>query len=119
MRWVGIPFAWGGESFDGADCVGLVRLYLRETGIELPPEDGPRDARAWRDTARDRMARFLAAHCERVVHPQRGDIVLIRLPGQLAHVGVMVDSLRMLHTRADGCSSICRVYPGSIFYRPR
>jgi cell wall-associated NlpC family hydrolase len=31
-----IPFRDGGRDWDGADCWGLIHLYYREAGIELP-----------------------------------------------------------------------------------
>jgi cell wall-associated NlpC family hydrolase len=39
-KFVGIPFIDGGDSYDGADCYGLIRLYYRdELGIEIPNFD--------------------------------------------------------------------------------
>ena len=41
-RFVGIPYKLGGKSFDGADCIGVVILWLKEQGLEYDYDD--RDA---------------------------------------------------------------------------
>lgn len=107
-KWVGIPFRWGGNSFAGADCAGLVLLYLRkELGIDLPrPGPENRTAAAWRDEGEARMLDYLERHCVRVQDPRRGDIVLIHMVRQAAHVGVFVDSRRVLHVDCGRTSSI-------------
>ena len=124
-RWTGIPFRWGGSSFRGADCCGLVFLYLQEElGVKLPPEGGPRTAAAWKDGGERRMLEYLDRHCVRVEHPRRGDIVVIHGIGQAAHAGVMVDERRFLHTNFDRTSEIgwLDAYPKHRvlgFWRPR
>lgn len=40
-RWLGTPYAWGGDSKGGIDCSALTRRIYRETfGIELPRTSG-------------------------------------------------------------------------------
>jgi len=52
-RYIGIPFAWDGDSVDGASCWGLVRLVLRETrGVEIDPLLGARRRVATGDDVR-------------------------------------------------------------------
>jgi murein DD-endopeptidase MepM/ murein hydrolase activator NlpD len=36
LRYIGVPYEWGGESFDGVDCSGFVQAVFRHNGIELP-----------------------------------------------------------------------------------
>jgi cell wall-associated NlpC family hydrolase len=36
LRYIGVPYVWGGESFDGVDCSGFVQAVFRRNGIELP-----------------------------------------------------------------------------------
>ncbi len=107
-NWTGLPFKWGGSDFSGADCVGLIWLYLREElGIVLPPDGGRRRARDWVANSQARMIVYLDRHCDRVNPPlQQGDIVVIHDLRQAAHVGVMVDVRRMLHTSCDRDSEI-------------
>ena len=38
-RFMGIPYKLGGRSFDGADCVGVAMLYLKEHGLDYSGED--------------------------------------------------------------------------------
>ena len=107
-RFRGIPFAWDGESFDGANCWGLARLVLGERyGIDLPSflgsvpgvehraamgelfdAEAERWIRVWRREALDELLpRGLA---------RAGDLLRIRSFGR-PHVGVVVADGWMLH----------------------
>ena len=35
-RWMGAPYVWGGITWAGVDCSGLVQVVMRTHGIELP-----------------------------------------------------------------------------------
>ena len=39
-KFIGIPYALGGKSFGGADCVGVAILWLKEQGVNLEYDDG-------------------------------------------------------------------------------
>jgi len=99
-RYIGIPFAERGRSWEGCDCWGLVRLvYAEEYGIDLPSyldedyttTDGPhvsslidhRKADGWRP---------LPPGEERA-----GDVVLLRVTGLPCHVGIVLRPGQMLH----------------------
>lgn len=104
MTLVGIPYRRGGETRDGADCWGIVRLWYREElGIELPALAGADGA----DEEADRQRDFW-----RPVAPQevrRGDLLLFRQPGRAVHCAVALGDGRMLHAVEGQASRIDRI----------
>ena len=81
QRYLGAPYVWGGRGL-GVDCSGLVQMALAACGIVAP-----------RDT--DQQEAALGITLAQGAALQRGDIIFF--PG---HVGLMVDSERMIHANA-------------------
>jgi hypothetical protein len=79
-RFVGVAYVWGGKTYAGLDCSGLIQTALHAVGRECP-----------RDT--DMQERELGASVERA--ECRGDLVFWK-----GHVGVMLDEVRLLHANA-------------------
>lgn len=78
----GAPYLWGGKSWMGVDCSGLVQVSLLMAGVKAP-----------RDT--DMQEAALGAPLDPGVPLMRGDIVFWK-----GHVGVMRDPVTLLHANA-------------------
>ncbi|MGF1456509.1 MAG: NlpC/P60 family protein [Alphaproteobacteria bacterium] len=85
-RFLGVPYLWGGKDSLGLDCSGLVQTALARTGVRAP-----------RDSDMQEAALGTALDCPsgRLADLMRGDLVFWK-----GHVGIMVDSARMLHANA-------------------
>jgi cell wall-associated NlpC family hydrolase len=81
-RFLGAPYIWGGKTYEGLDCSGLVQTALQTAGIACP-----------RDS--DMQEKALGRAVEDLSRPQRGDLVFWK-----GHVGIMLDGARMLHANA-------------------
>lgn len=80
-QFLGVPYVWGGKSFQGLDCSGLIQTSLQAAGIPAP-----------RDT--DMMEQSLG---ETVMGAKlkRGDLIFWK-----GHMGVMRDGEMLLHANA-------------------
>jgi cell wall-associated NlpC family hydrolase len=97
-EYVGIPYLPRGRSRDGLDCWGLVRLVLSERfGKELPSLANDYSEVVPAETARLVDSTAAMVPSDKVDRPEPGDIAVFRFMGLPCHVGVMVDSLTVLH----------------------
>lgn len=73
------PYLWGGKTWQGVDCSGLVQIALHAAGHEAP-----------RDT--DMQARTIGREIDERADLQRGDLVFWK-----GHVGILCDARTLLH----------------------
>lgn len=78
-RFLHAPYLWGGKTFLGLDCSGLVQIALQAAGVAAP-----------RDT--DMMQAEMGELLPEAAPLTRGDLVFWK-----GHVGVMQDETRLLH----------------------
>lgn len=117
-QYVGIPYVTCGRDRAGVDCWGLVRLVLAEQfGQVLPSFDGAyadgRDVNAIEELGAQRAEAWQRHDGE----PQPGDVVLFRVMGRLAHVGVAIGGGLFLHAREGHAVTIERLSAGSWKHR--
>lgn len=95
-RYLGAPYLAKGCSVDGGiDCWGLVVLVYRDLYQLTLPMYGvdPLDRRAVSDSVAEHVDEW-----HRIVSPNEGSLVLFRMAGSPAHVGVMIDRQRFIHS---------------------
>ncbi len=79
LKFLEVPYYWGGRSGFGVDCSGLVQVVLTRAGIPTPRDSGDQE-------------QFLG---HAVDTAETGDLVFF--PG---HVGIMADDTHIVHANA-------------------
>jgi len=80
-RFLGAPYVWGGKTYAGLDCSGLIQTALQAAG-----KTAPRDTDMMEKALGDAVA---------LVDIRRGDLLFWK-----GHMGVMLDESRLLHANA-------------------
>lgn len=115
-KYVGIPFKDHGDTFEGCDCYGLVKLIYREEFGLLLPEVGDLYTSAYQ---RYQVDNTLSAHinydwCKKVPKEEQYnpfDMLVFRIAGTDHHVGLYIREGFMLHV-IEGSDSGVERYTG-------
>ncbi len=91
LRFLEVPYLWGGRSSLGLDCSGLIQRALAEAGIAAPRDTGMQV----RSEAVGRLIAGDGAADPESVPLRRGDVVFFP-----RHVGLMVDDRTLIHANA-------------------
>jgi cell wall-associated NlpC family hydrolase len=95
-RFIGTPYLWGGRTRIGIDCSGLVQVALEAAGKQCP-----------RDSDMQLAELGTAFHLsEKLDNLERGDLIF--WPG---HVGIMGDSLMLVHANAHHMAVVAETLP--------
>lgn len=107
-RFIGIPYRHKACGWDGVDCWGLVRLFYREQfSIELPDYNGRIGSFNDSDVTAAAVNHALKVHSwsRALRFDELGVVLVLRILGQPAHVGVSLGSGQFLHCMR-GCNSV-------------
>jgi len=80
-QFLGVPYVWGGKTFQGLDCSGLIQTALQAMSIGCPRDTDMQEQTLGRSVPHDQLT--------------RGDLVFWK-----GHVGVMRDAVTLLHANA-------------------
>jgi peptidoglycan endopeptidase LytE len=88
LRYVGVPYVWGGTTFSGVDCSGFVQAVFEHNGITLP---------------RTADSQFEVGMPVKTRDLQPGDLVFFETyaPGA-SHVGIFLGNGRFIHASSYG-----------------
>lgn len=92
---IGTPFKYGGRGEGFFDCYGLMIELCRRMGITLPDKDSPTKLLLIHLMIRSELkSNENWTPCE----PEAGAIALFKVEGYAAHVGMMMDEEKFIHT---------------------
>jgi cell wall-associated NlpC family hydrolase len=91
-RYLGVPFRHAGRTDQGVDCVGLILAAARDAGLfDYRPKPYPRGDASKLTAEIERFAERVAGP------PEPGDLLLLRVRGELTHVALVTDEGTILH----------------------
>ncbi len=104
LRYLGVKYRFGGSSFKGIDCSGLVRLVFRELGVVVPPQS-TNQFKEGEEVARE--------------HLLPGDLIFFKNTYRkgISHVAIYIGGSRFIHASRNGVaiSSLSEEYYAARF----
>ncbi|KWT64224.1 NLP/P60 family lipoprotein [Hyphomicrobium sulfonivorans] len=98
-RFIGTPYLWGGRTRMGIDCSGLVQVALEACGFTAPRDTDMQQAELGEAVAVPDVLNGL----------QRGDLIYWK-----GHVGIMADSITLVHANAHHMQVAAETLPEAI-----
>ena len=91
QRWIGTPYAWGGDDFSAFDCSGLIVEVLKSIGKFHDHEDY--SASALYQKFKDNEVKQAFSGCL---------IFWFNIPGKAVHVAMMINKYFLVHASGGG-----------------
>lgn len=108
QHYIGLPYLLNGETREGVDCYGLIKLYYQEVlGVALPSRVN-HDLKQRQAIAENYRAE-LHELTFKVSSPKEHDLVLLRVENVPMHIGLIIRQNTMLHILNGGTSCIERL----------
>lgn len=102
-QWLGVPYRYGGESFDGTDCSGFVQTVFAAIGHRLP---------------RTSRAQATVGSEVQLWNARPGDLVFFNTSGSgVSHVGILLSEEEFVHASTTNGVIVSRL--DEAYYRQR
>lgn len=109
---VGIPYLHEGrDPATGLDCLGLICVFYKRLGIDVPDGDGEPYSRDWFRQDPERYLRGILKHGNPIEPAELRalDFVYFSMGGAVTHAGVMVDGELFIHVLEGGSVCVSRL----------